>query len=294
MSQTQKSTANEKPTKPKGRPKKPMMAVGLPPRANFMPTRIVAEAMERRARRRMFALQVTVLSTCFAAFLGSTVVSFSGDLVLQDAQLRLSQIKAEKSKYNLTRDQENEVRQIEAARLVATASEIDTEEFLKKLTALLPNGASFDNLQILPIEMTVENQGLAGEAVVKVTMSITLRNYPSLQTFLDRLALVEAFADSKLDSVSSEDGQIAAGVTAYFNGELFFRRYGEPFELGAEVPEVEVTKLPTPSASSVPSESASMSPSPTPTASAVSPSPEPEPSISPTPTPTATEGVSDQ
>lgn len=291
MSQSTPASETKKPKKSKAKPKKPLMAVGLPPRANFMPGRIIAEALERRTRRRMFAIQVTVVSASFAAFLGSSVVSFSGDLVLQDAKLRLSQMKAEKSKYNFVRDQEAELRQIEAARTVATASEIDGEEFLKTLTALLPNGASFDNLQIFPIEMTMENQGLAGQAVVKVTMTITLRDYPSLQTFLDRLALVDAFADSKLDSVAQADGQIAAGVTSYFDSELFFRRYSEPIELGAEVPEIEVTKLPTPSPLPSSSETTLVTPTPTATSTPTA-TPTPTTSESTTPSPSPTEGVS--
>lgn len=244
----------------KPRKSKPLIEVGVIPVANFLPVRLREAKYVEFVRRRLFALSVGTISACFLAFLGSSIISFSGDLMLADAQLRLSQVKAEQAKYADVQAIEQEILFQNSARIVATSTEINYRGLIRDLNQELPAGARFVSIQTLPYSETDQAaEGLANPYATKVSITMELRDFPSLQLFLNRIPKLKAFYDSKLSSVATIDNGISVSLVAFFSTDLYTRQYGEPIVVGDEVPG---TVLDTPAPFPKPTPTPTPSPSP--------------------------------
>ncbi|MFM7013808.1 MAG: hypothetical protein ACKOXT_02290 [Actinomycetota bacterium] len=271
---------------PKSKSPKLLIEVGGPPKANFLPKRIKDANAAEFVRRRLFAASLATVSISFLAFLASAVISFSGDLILANAELRLSSVKAEQAKYANIRDLETAVIFRHAARATATAPEIDVRQLIRSLTSVLPEGAKYVSLQLSPFaEQDLKTSGLTNEFSVKVSIAMQLSDFPSLQQYLNSLPTLAAFYDFKLASVSSTETGINASLTVYFTTELFSRPYSADVVLGDPVP-LSILDTPTPSprpttsSTSSSSSSSVKSSTPTPTSSPQVSSPTPTPSPS--------------
>lgn len=274
----------------KPKTKKPMIEVGLQPSANFLPPLVREGKTFSFVRRRLFAASIATISVSFLAYLASTIISFSGDIILQNAELRLATVKAEQAKYSPIRDLENSIRFQESARYVATSTQVSFRQLVSILTQQLPSGASYQSIQISPFDDgDLSSSGLSKPFSVKAAIAMELRNYPSLQTYLDRLPRLEAFYDYRLESVSATDTGIAVNLILYLNLELYSRPFEEPLVLGDPIP---ISILDTEPiglngrAQEAGSGSDETAPTPSP-----SPTPTPSPSKSPTPSPSPSEEV---
>lgn len=266
---------------------KPLIETGVTPVANFLPPRVRDSKIANFVRRRLLAASIATMAVSFLAYLGATVISFSGTVILQNAELRLASVKAEQAKYNPVRELENSIRFQEAARYVATATQIDVSDLVKSLTQQLPNGASYTSIQVTPFSPEdLNTSGLTKEFSVKALISMELKDYPSLQSYLNRLPGLEAFYDYRLASVSATETGISVSLVLYLSTDLYSRLYEEALVLGDPIP-ISILdtepRIPEVTEDSL-AEQTNSNTTPTPV-------PTPRPSSSPTPTPSPTEEV---
>lgn len=227
---------------------KPLIEVGAIPIANFMPPRVREGKAAEFVRRRLFVASMATISVAFLSYLGSTVVAFSGLVILQNAELRLASVKAEQAKYTQVRDLENSIRFQEAARYVATSTQVDVSDLIRSLTQQLPEGAKYTSIQVSPFEDSdLKNTGLTKEFAVKVAINMDLEDYPSLQRYLNRLPVIPAFYDARLASVAQTETGISASLVLYLNLDLYSRLFEEPLVLGEPVPRASLIHLLEPS-----------------------------------------------
>lgn len=256
--------------------KKAIVPVAQLPVANFLPERIYEARFAEKSRRKLLGLTVLTISVAFLAYLGSTVLAFSGSLVLDSANLRLSDVKAEQARYVFIEDLEREIRFREVGRAVATSTLVDSRALVRALTKELPGNSRYNSIQIIPFSESDVKQAIPeSKFSVKVQISMELADYPSLQLFLNRLPSLKSFSEARLASVSKTDAGITATLTVFFDLELYVRPFEEPLVLGDEVPK-SILDQP--------------SPNPIPTPSPTSESPSPESTPIPSPSPSASPG----
>jgi len=231
-----KGEKSPKPDKPAKKPKGSafLIDVTLPASVNFVPSKYADAETDQIIHRRLFYSVSGVLLLCGLVYLGATVNSFSADVFLKNSQLRIEEVRAKEELFKEISAEESHIKFLEAARISAAAAGIDWKTLVNQIVATYPNGTSTTSIDVLPIGNTLVGSTavVPKDALTQVNLSLVMKDYTSVQTWMDRLKGIPGYSDSKLSSINAGSGGYELKLTVYFNAQVLAKRYLEPIQVG--------------------------------------------------------------
>jgi Tfp pilus assembly protein PilN len=208
--------------------------IARPPRLNFVPARFAEVELDVIVRRRLFYLVNGVFLVCALIYLGMTVTAFSADVFLKNSQLRLDEMRARQELFSEISKEEAHIKFLQAAKVVGSSSEVMWTPLIQSIVDTYPAGTATNSIDILPIGNLAIGPASSTpkDAVVQVNLFLLMDNYNSVQTWMDNLATIPGFSDSKLSSISSNGGTYEVKLAVFFNHDVLAKRNLEPITIG--------------------------------------------------------------
>jgi hypothetical protein len=208
--------------------------VSRPPRVNFVPDGFADDELDVIVRRRLFYLVNGVFVLCALAYLGTTVTAFSADVFLKNSQLRLDEMRARQEILREISVEEAHIKFLQAAKVVGSSSEVMWTPLIQSIVDTYPAGTATNSIDILPIGNLAIGPASSTpkDAVVQVNLFLLMDNYNSIQTWMNNLATIPGYSDSKLSSISSNGGTYEVKLAVFFNHEVLAKRNMAPVTVG--------------------------------------------------------------
>jgi Tfp pilus assembly protein PilN len=210
--------------------------VSLPPSVNFVPSKYADHEMDGIIHRRLFYTVTSVLALCALAYLGATVTSFSADVFLKNSQLRLEEVRSKEELFKGVANEESHIQYLESARIVGGAAGVAWKSLLEQIVATYPENTRTNAIEVLPIGNSLVGSSAAKpkDALEQVNLFLIMKDYSSVQTWMDRLKQIPGFSDSKLSSITATADGYELKLAVYFNAQVLAKQYLTPIQIGAE------------------------------------------------------------
>ena len=214
---------------PAAAPKDALLVVGGIPRADLLPPEIKAGEKARAQRRGLLALLVLVIIVVGGAYAGVTVLAQMAQSELDTANLRTSQILAEQAKYSEVSAAQKAIVAVDAARLIAMATEIDWGTELTAVTGTLPEGSTLTSLTVsstTPVAtVATPSSPLEGGRVAELQLTVETKDLPDTAKWVRDLSELEGFVDATPTSISTTEGVVTTVVTLHLNSAIYWNRF---------------------------------------------------------------------
>jgi Tfp pilus assembly protein PilN len=204
------------------------LVLGGRPQVDLLPV-AEREAIRRRpVVRRLISGVITVALLVIAAVVAANIFVVSVNEQVEAEQFRSQELLAQQLEFTEVAQMRGALAEAEAARGVATATEIDWQALLAEIRAALPDGVSLESVNarvttpgslgstqadLLNPDGTTGPQPLREDSVASIRIIALSPTVPEVEVWLDRLESVTGFAGiAPPVSVVSREGTIY-GVT---------------------------------------------------------------------------------
>ncbi len=216
---------SSKPMKPMATPKN-AIDVTLPPSVNFVPEKYAEAELDAIVRRRLFYIVNGVFLLCALVYLGATVNTFSADVFLKNSQLRLEEIRTRQTLFKEISAEEEHIKFLQAAKIAGSSAEVLWKPLIDQIVATYPANTKTNSIDVLPIGNTIAAVGSANpkDALVQVNLFLLMKDYGSVQTWMDQLTAIPGFTDSKLSSIAANGGTYEVKLAVFFTHQVLAKR----------------------------------------------------------------------
>jgi Tfp pilus assembly protein PilN len=216
--------------------KPPVIDVTHPPRVNFVPSKYADAELDGIIRRRLFVIVNGVFVLCVLFFLGATVNSFSADVFLKNSQLRLEEIRAKQELFKEISKEESHIRFLESARIAGSAAEVQWKTLIEQIVATYPDNTVTKSIQVVPLGNSLLGATTTApkDALEQVNINLIMKDYSSVQTWMDLLKNIPGYSDSKLSAITATPDGYELQLAVYFNAAVLAKLYLEPIQIGVE------------------------------------------------------------
>lgn len=205
------------------------LVFGAPPRADLLPPEVRSDVKVRKQRRGLVAIAVLAIVAVIVGYGASAVYLSSTQLALDSEHLRTDELLAEQAKYVAARQMSNQIVLSKKMQIDGTSTEIDWEAYLSEMESIMPTGmalASYTVSGSTPmLPFGVSNDPLQGPRVAEISFSGTTKDLSSVANWLDRLAVIEGFADAQPPTVTGEPGKYVFSVIVHLDEQAFAGRF---------------------------------------------------------------------
>lgn len=219
--------------------------VGGEPRIDFLPVEIKARKDAKRTRRFLLVLIAMVGVVCLGAYVFASNLTLQARVQLEQAQADTSDLLQQQSQFAEIRSLASKLEDSRNARLVASATEVLWNEYLRELQAKLPAGATVVAYTVdsqSALEAVVVPDGpLQSSKVATITLTVMVPNLAHVESLLVSLSSLTGYAGATVTTAtleSSEDEALySANVILNVNADAFAKRFFEPEESPAATTE---------------------------------------------------------
>ena len=209
------------------------VAIGGEPRADLLPHEVKQSRRGRALRRRLAGVMVGVVALVLAVMAGVTLNLINSTSDLELAHVRAKVLVGEENRYFELRHVEDAISDVTAARLAATASEIQWQSYLVRVSALLPAGVTVGTIGVDSGTMDAAESGAgvgavagAGGVAATVELSLTTTGLLQISDALVALRALPGFVDSTLgDLTRTETGGYQTTLVLQIDEQAFSHRF---------------------------------------------------------------------
>ena len=209
--------------------------VGGEPRIDFLPPEIKARKEARRTRRFLLVLVALVGVVCLAAYVFASNLTLQARVQLEQAQAETSNLLQQQSQFAEVRSLATKLDSSRNARLVASATEVLWNDYLRELQAKLPEGATVVAYTVdsqSALEAAVAPDGpLQGSKVATITLTVMVPSLAHVEALLINFPSLTGYAGASVTTAtldSSDDGDLyTANVILNVNADAFAKRFFE-------------------------------------------------------------------
>ena len=208
--------------------------VNRPPSVNFVPSKYADAELDGIIHRRLFYVVTGVIVVCALAYLGATVTSFSADVFLKNSQLRLEEVRAKEELFKEVTAEEAHIKYLEAAAIVGSSAGVQWKSLIDQIVATYPDNTHTNGIQVLPIGNSLLGSSATTpkDSLEQVNLFLVMKDYSSVQTWMDRLKGIPGYSDSKLSSITATPDGYELKLSIYFNAQVLAKQHLEPIEIG--------------------------------------------------------------
>ncbi|WP_241992768.1 type IV pilus assembly protein PilM [Cryobacterium frigoriphilum] len=205
------------------------VAIGAEPRADLLPPEVKEGRRGRVLRRRLAGVMVGVVVLVLAAMGGVTLelINRTSDLKLAHADAKVL-VGDENQYYELSRVEQG-IAEITAARLAATATEIDWQNYLAQIGALLPDGVTLGTISVTSGASAVAADGVApatGAVAATFSMSVETTSLTQIPDLLDNLRTLPGYVNATVGGlIRSETGGYQTSLELTVSDGAFANRF---------------------------------------------------------------------
>ncbi len=209
------------------------LVIGGPARANLLPPEVGAAAQGKIVRRNAVALVILAVLVVIAAYAGATVLAGAAQAQLDSANNETQALLAKQADYSEVRSVKSLLATAEAARTAGTSTEIDWQDYLEKIQAILPAGTLVTNVNAqsaTPLSAFAQpSVPLQGDRIGELTFTATSASLPDVEAWLLALAKLTGYVDATPGSVSLQGaGTYQVSVTMHINKDALLLRFDKP------------------------------------------------------------------
>ena len=212
----------------------PKIDITKPPSVNFVPSKYADAELDHIIHRRLFFSVSGILLLCGLVYLGVTVNSFTADVFLKNSQLRIEEIRAKEELFKEIAGEEAHIKYLEAARIVGAAPGVNWKSLLNQVMATYPANTKTNSISVLPLGNTLlgTSANTPKDALEQVELFLVMKDYSSVQTWMERLKQIPGYSDSKLSSINQTADGYEIKLSLYFNSQVLAKRFLEPIQIG--------------------------------------------------------------
>lgn len=205
--------------------------VGGIPRANLLPPSIVVA--ERAAAKRKGALGAIAAAAVLAGVAVAAAAWYAGtrQSALEAEQQTTDSLLAQQLEFSEVRVIEDAIATAEAARVLATAPEVDWREYLDYIQSSLPAGTVVTSFNLQSGTVTTPfappSDPLQGPRVAQLSFVAQSPGLLDVSQWIDNLATIPGFQDATPSSIQVEDGVTTSTIVMNVNAEALAQRFVE-------------------------------------------------------------------
>ena len=208
--------------------------VNRPPSVNFVPSKYADAELDGIIHRRLFYIVAGIIVVCALAYLGATVTSFSADVFLKNSQLRLEEVRTKEALFQEVSAEEAHIKYLEAASIVGAAAGVQWKTLIDEIVETYPDKTHTNGIEVLPIGNSLlgSSASTPKDSLQQVNLFLVMKDYSSVQTWMDRLKGLQGYSDSKLSSITATPEGYELKLSIYFNAQVLAKQHLEPIEIG--------------------------------------------------------------
>jgi hypothetical protein len=205
------------------------LVVGGVPRAELLPPEIELEKKARAQRRGLLAILVLVFAFVGLSYSAVAVMTAASQVGVDEARARTADLISQQAQYIEVRQLQAQVGAAEAARLLATSTEVDWPATIASLVAVAPetvNASAITVATSTPISpfggttVPLENPRIAELTLVGASATL-----PDLGAWITALHDVKGFADATPGSISRQGDVYVYTMVIHLNEQIYTNRF---------------------------------------------------------------------
>jgi Tfp pilus assembly protein PilN len=211
------------------------IVVGGDARADFLPQDVRDRVRSRATRRALIGVVLLALVVITCSFAWASVAAAQSQSALADERARTADLLEKQSRFTVARRLDNEVETAEAARRIASSTEVLWAPYLTGIDRLKPEGATYTTFSIdtgSPIE-SIE-QAVVPLQVPRIgTIGITgtTPSYAAAHQWVTALEDTPGFGDVTLNDATRVDGDTYdVTITLHVTNGMLADRFAEEDE----------------------------------------------------------------
>ena len=201
------------------------VVIGGEPRADLLPLEVKQSRRGRALRRRLAGMMVGVVVLVLAVMAAATLnlINLTSDLELAHARAKI--LVGEENQYFELRSTEDAISEITAARLAATATEIQWQSYLAEVDVLLPDGVTVGTISVTS-GADAQADPAAGGVAATIELSLDATSLLQISESLVAVRALPGFVDSTPGALTRADtGGYQTTLVLRINDEAFSHRF---------------------------------------------------------------------
>jgi hypothetical protein len=207
------------------------IVIGQSPRADLLPPEIKLGERLRAQRRGLFALAALVLLVVIGASAGAAALAQISAASLATSTAETTSILAKQKKYADVNRANSGIKQAEASRLAATATEIDWNTQIAAILRSLPAGAVLTSVTATSSTPTVplaaSSSPLEGKRVAELNLTVKTTGIPDTAKWIGDLSGLTGFVDATPSTVASDGKAVTTSLVLHLNSSIYWHRFGK-------------------------------------------------------------------
>ena len=188
-------------------------AVGASPRVDLLPPEVRAGQQDRKVRRWFIVGALLALVVVVGGYALATVVAVQSQSALDQAQARTDDLLAQQQQYAEVRNVQRELDIAGAASTIGSSTEIDWADYVRKLSAALPGGASLTAVSVegaTPFDAYPQPTApLQVARIATLRLTASSPTLPDVSSWLDAMGAVPGIASVMPVSITGSDAGFA-------------------------------------------------------------------------------------
>jgi hypothetical protein len=209
------------------------LVLAAEPRVNLLPPEIAAQAADRLLRNKLLAATAGVIVLVIVGIGGASLYATASAQKLVTAQTETSNLLAEQREYVVVRQIETQVNTALAARAVAGWPEVDWQEYLAGVDAVLPSTVRLTSATVdttSPLALYAQPTApLQYGRIATLGLTLASPGLPPVPEWLEALGTMPGVADAVAGSLTITDsGGYIVVVTIHLNVDALSGRFTDP------------------------------------------------------------------
>jgi len=188
-------------------------AVGASPRVDLLPPEVRAGQQDRQVRRWFILGALLALVVVVGGYALATLVAVQAQSALDQAQARTDDLLAQQQQYAEVRDVQRQLDIASAATTIGSSTEVDWADYVRKLSAVLPGGATLTAVSVdgaTPFEAYPQPTApLQVARIATLRLTATSPTLPDVSSWIDAMVVVPGISSVAPVSISGSDAGFA-------------------------------------------------------------------------------------
>lgn len=221
----------------------PKLPLGGEPRVQLLPQSVRDRVKAAAVRRRLSMLVVLAVVVAGGGYAFAFLQNVTAQAQLETARQQTQAVLAEQAQYSEGSRAANLLAGIRTAQYGVTANEINWDDVLDAVRALLPEGTTLDEANVIvqaPWEPALAVEGpLRSPRLATLTLTFVGPNIVDPVATTTNLSTLTGYVDARFDSSTEVDGAYKTIVRLMLNADATSHRFPDP--AGAPAPDDEAS-----------------------------------------------------
>lgn len=211
------------------------LIIGGEPRVDLLPPEVAARRKGKALRKSLSVAVMVVIVLVGAGVVAAFWHAAGSQAKLESAQTRTLDLLTDQAKYAEVLQVQAEVNTATAAREVGASTEVDWNDYLQKIRAILPADVVIETVSVISASPLVPFEQakapLQAQRVATLMIAVTSPSLPAVPRWLEALQALPGYTDATPGSIKrAAENEYEVNLTLHIDGGAYSNRFASPEE----------------------------------------------------------------